>query len=53
MFNADQTMIAVAGPTHDDLPPFSWSTADFADDTPHEGHPDTFDFEPIRVNWKN
>ena len=44
-------MMAVCGPTHDDQPPFSWNTADFADTTPHEGHPDTFDFEPITTNW--
>jgi len=44
-------MTAVAGPTHDDQPPFSWLTADFADDTPHEGHPDVWDFEPITTNW--
>ena len=44
-------MTAVSGPTHDDQPPFSWLTADFADDTPHEGHPDVWQFDPITTNW--
>ncbi|XP_067929268.1 putative phospholipase B-like 2 [Watersipora subatra] len=44
-------MEVVSGPTHDDQKPFSWSTADFADSVPHEGHPDTFDFGPVQTNW--
>merc|ERR1711916_261476 len=37
----------IAGPTHESLPPFSW-TAEFANAS-HVGQPTTFDFEWIEV----
>ncbi len=43
--------VAAGGPTFDDLPPFQWSKADFAGDTPHFGHPDLWQFEPITHAW--
>ncbi|XP_014670950.1 PREDICTED: putative phospholipase B-like 2 isoform X2 [Priapulus caudatus] len=43
--------IAIAGPTHDPLPPFQWSTASFPGETPHVGHPDLWSFDPIHVTW--
>ena len=44
-------MIVQGGPTFDPLPPFRWSEQDFKDDTPHVGHPDLWQFEPITVTW--
>ena len=43
--------IAVSSPTYDDLPPFQWSKADFENDTPHNGHPDLWNFQPIQHKW--
>ena len=43
--------IAISGPTYDDLPPFQWSKADFANDTPHFGHPDLWKFSPVQHKW--
>jgi len=42
--------IAQSGPTWDPLPPFRWSEQDFVD-TPHEGHPDLWKFDPIIPVW--
>jgi len=42
--------IAQSGPTWDPLPPFQWSLQDFMD-TPHVGHPDLWQFEPIIPKW--
>ncbi|KAK3084276.1 hypothetical protein FSP39_010917 [Pinctada imbricata] len=39
--------VSISGPTYDQLPPFQWSKADFRFDTPHEGQPDLFKFDPI------
>ena len=44
-------MIAVGGPTFDDVPPFQWSKADFGPTTRHVGHPDIFKFNPIIHKW--
>jgi hypothetical protein len=44
-------MVAQSGPTWDPLPPFQWSKQDFKDDTPHVGHPDTWQFEPVTNLW--
>ena len=44
------SMMAVCGPTHDDQPVFQWSKSDFKD-LSHMGHPDVFDFDPIKVEW--
>ncbi|KAJ3449587.1 phospholipase b-related [Anaeramoeba flamelloides] len=42
---------AQLGPTHDQQPVFSWSTApDVCDNIPHEGQPDVFNFDWILWN---
>lgn len=43
-------MIAVSGPTWDQLPPFQWSTSPYKD-LVHMGHPDVWNFKPIKVTW--
>ncbi|XP_050409470.2 putative phospholipase B-like 2 [Patella vulgata] len=43
-------MVAIGGPTYDNLPPFQWSQSDFASHISHLGHPDKFMFKPIRYN---
>lgn len=46
--------LSVSSPVHNitrGLPPFQWSKADFEKDTPHLGHPDLWDFEPLIYNW--
>jgi len=50
MFKSLQ-FLAVSGPTYDPLPPFQWSKSDFASSTPHEGHPDLFQFDPVQYEW--
>lgn len=44
-------LIAQGGPTFDPLPPFRWSEQDFKD-TPHVGHPDLWQFKPVKVTWQ-
>ncbi|XP_030271663.1 putative phospholipase B-like 2 [Sparus aurata] len=46
----DYGMVAVSGPTWDQVPPFQWSTSPYKD-LMHMGHPDTWAFKPIKVNW--
>ncbi|XP_035514856.1 putative phospholipase B-like 2 [Morone saxatilis] len=46
----DYGMIAVNGPTWDQVPPFQWSTSPYKD-LLHMGHPDTWTFKPIKVTW--
>ncbi|TNN43272.1 putative phospholipase B-like 2 [Liparis tanakae] len=46
----DYGMLAVSGPTWDQLPPFQWSTSPY-DGLMHMGHPDTWAFTPIKVTW--
>ncbi|XP_062273345.1 putative phospholipase B-like 2 [Scomber scombrus] len=43
-------MVAVSGPTWDQVPPFQWSTSPYKD-LMHMGHPDTWAFKPIKVTW--
>ncbi|KAM7391879.1 hypothetical protein PAMP_022529 [Pampus punctatissimus] len=43
-------MLAVSGPTWDQVPPFQWSTSPYKD-LLHMGHPDTWAFKPIKVTW--
>ncbi|XP_071369739.1 putative phospholipase B-like 2 [Centroberyx affinis] len=43
-------MLAVNGPTWDQVPPFQWSTSPYKD-LLHMGHPDTWTFKPIKVAW--
>jgi hypothetical protein len=47
----DLQFVAFGGPTYDDLPPFQWSRVDFANDTPHFGHPDLWAFKPVTHKW--
>ncbi|KAM9743645.1 putative phospholipase B-like 2 [Menidia menidia] len=46
----DYSMLAVSGPTWDQVPPFQWSTSPYTD-LVHMGHPDTWAFKPIKVTW--
>eukprot|EP00066_Takifugu_rubripes_P008684 XP_003975045.1 PREDICTED: putative phospholipase B-like 2 [Takifugu rubripes] len=46
----DYGLIAVSGPTWDQVPPFQWSTSPYKD-LLHMGHPDTWTFKPITVIW--
>uniref|UniRef100_A0A7N8XR03 Phospholipase B-like n=1 Tax=Mastacembelus armatus TaxID=205130 RepID=A0A7N8XR03_9TELE len=43
-------MVAVSGPTWDQVPAFQWSTSPYKD-LIHMGHPDTWKFKPIKVTW--
>uniref|UniRef100_A0A1A8FFZ3 Phospholipase B-like n=1 Tax=Nothobranchius korthausae TaxID=1143690 RepID=A0A1A8FFZ3_9TELE len=43
-------MLAVSGPTWDQVAPFQWSTSPYQD-LLHMGHPDTWTFKPIKVTW--
>ncbi|XP_015253869.1 PREDICTED: putative phospholipase B-like 2 [Cyprinodon variegatus] len=43
-------MLAVSGPTWDQVPPFQWSTSPY-EDLVHMGHPDVWAFKPIKVTW--
>uniref|UniRef100_A0A8C5GIB8 Phospholipase B-like n=2 Tax=Gouania willdenowi TaxID=441366 RepID=A0A8C5GIB8_GOUWI len=45
-------MVAVSGPTFDQVPPFQWSSSPFKD-LMHMGHPDIWNFKPINVTWTN
>ncbi|CAG08547.1 unnamed protein product, partial [Tetraodon nigroviridis] len=47
----DYAMIAVSGPTWDQVPPFQWSTSPYKD-LLHMGHPGTWTFKPVKVTWK-
>ncbi|XP_060926880.1 putative phospholipase B-like 2 [Limanda limanda] len=48
----DYGMVAVSGPTWDQVPPFQWSTSPYKD-LMHMGHPDTWAFKPIKVSWSS
>lgn len=43
--------LAVNGPTYDQQPVFVWSKQDFANDTPHYGHPDAWKFKHVKHKW--
>lgn len=47
----DLYFLAVNGPTYDQQPVFRWSEQDFANDTPHYGHPDAWKFPVLRHKW--
>lgn len=47
---ASLDFVAVGGPTYDPLPPFRWSESDFAG-LSHVGHPDLWQFKPVRTKW--
>ena len=42
---------AVAGPTHDQQPPFSWKTTNIPDKKPEFLPIENFDFQPFHHNW--
>ena len=42
---------AVAGPTHDQQPPFSWKSTNIPEPKPNFLPIETFDFEPFHQNW--
>ncbi|KAM6166206.1 putative phospholipase B-like 2 [Erethizon dorsatum] len=44
------SLLAVSGPTWDQVPPFQWSTSPFQDML-HMGHPDLWKFTPVEVSW--
>ncbi|XP_003790002.1 putative phospholipase B-like 2 [Otolemur garnettii] len=44
------SLLAVSGPTWDQVPPFQWSTSPFSS-LLHMGHPDLWKFLPIEVWW--
>lgn len=43
-------IVAVSGPTWDQLPPFQWSSSPFSG-LLHMGQPDLWKFSPIEVWW--
>ena len=45
-----QSLVAIAGPTSQDQPPFQWSTSDYNNIT-HLGHPDIWNFGPFTPTW--
>ena len=45
------SLIAIAGPTSQNQPPFVWSTARFNETISHIGHPDVWDFKPFTPVW--
>ncbi|XP_075070052.1 putative phospholipase B-like 2 [Mixophyes fleayi] len=49
-FAKQHKMIAVNGPTWDQVPPFQWSTSPFSS-LMHMGHPDLWNFKPIVIRW--
>ncbi|XP_067010461.2 putative phospholipase B-like 2 [Anabrus simplex] len=45
--------ISRSGPVYNEnLPPFVWSEADFGSTTPHMGHPNVWQFEPVTHQWQ-
>ncbi|CAF1199111.1 unnamed protein product [Adineta steineri] len=45
------SLVAIAGPTTDQQPPFIWSKSDFDKKVSHIGHPDKWDFKPYTPTW--
>ncbi|KAK2850385.1 hypothetical protein Q7C36_009168 [Tachysurus vachellii] len=43
-------MLAVSGPTWDQVPAFEWSTSPYSS-LMHTGHPDRWDFPTVHVRW--
>ncbi|XP_017269074.1 putative phospholipase B-like 2 [Kryptolebias marmoratus] len=48
----EYSMVAVSGPTWDQVPVFQWSTSPYKD-LVHMGHPDIWNFKPINVTWSS
>ncbi|XP_078277859.1 putative phospholipase B-like 2 isoform X2 [Rhinoraja longicauda] len=44
-------MLAVSGPTWDEVPPFRWSKSPYSK-LMHMGHPDLWRFMPVMVDWE-
>ncbi|KAM9330806.1 putative phospholipase B-like 2 [Gastrophryne carolinensis] len=49
-FAKQHKMVAINGPTWDQVPPFQWSNSSFNNLT-HMGHPDLWKFDPIVIRW--
>ncbi|XP_065892307.1 putative phospholipase B-like 2 isoform X2 [Dysidea avara] len=49
MFHNKLGCIAISGPTHQQQPPFQWSTSGYSNIP--DGHPDLWQFEPIKISW--
>jgi hypothetical protein len=45
------TLVAIAGPTDQDQPPFVWSNSTFDKTVSHIGHPDAWNFTEFRPTW--
>ena len=45
------SLVAIAGPTAEQQPPFVWSQSDCNKKVPHIGHPDKWDFKPFTPTW--
>ncbi|CAF0742378.1 unnamed protein product [Adineta steineri] len=45
------TLVAIAGPTSDQQPPFVWSESDFDKTVSHIGHPDKWNFTSFTPTW--
>ena len=45
------TLVAIAGPTSDQQPPFVWSESDFDKQVSHIGHPDKWNFTAFTPTW--
>ncbi len=45
------SLVAIAGPTTQEQPPFVWSNSTFDKTVPHIGHPDKWDFRPFTPIW--
>lgn len=43
-------LVAVSGPTWDQVPPFQWSASPFSG-LLHMGQPDLWKFSPVKVSW--
>lgn len=46
----DYAMVAVSGPTWDQVPAFQWSTSPYKN-LMHMGQPDLWQFKPVTVTW--
>ncbi|CAF4013335.1 unnamed protein product [Rotaria sp. Silwood2] len=45
------SLVAIAGPTSDNQPPFVWSESDFNTNVSHIGHPDKWNFTSFTPTW--
>ncbi len=47
----DFSLVAIAGPTSDQQPPFIWSQSRCHKEVPHVGLPDEWNFKPFVPKW--